>query len=154
MPLIRRFAVAALLVAASLGRAAAPPVGVDCARVSALLQALDDDDFDTRQSADEELRGMGRAVVAYLQEEHLRTPSPEVKARLGFMIRDLTLGERIPELVKMLSHADGRFRSHAEVTLRKVSVEDLPALEAELVKGRPECRRIIQRIIADVSANR
>ena len=77
MPLIQRFAVAALLIAAGLGRPAAPPAAIDSTRVTALLEALDADEFDTRQGADEELRGMGRAVVAYLQEEHLRTPSPE-----------------------------------------------------------------------------
>ncbi len=154
MPLVTRSALLALLFAAGLAAAAAPPTGIDSSRVITLLLALDDDSFDVRQSADEELRGMGRAVVAYLREEHLRSPSLEVKARLGRMIDDLTVGERIPALVKQLGHDDSRFRVHAELTLRKASMENLPALEAELATWRGEGRRALERIIAAIAAGK
>jgi len=154
MPLVRRFALLALTLSAGLLSAAAPPAGIDSGRVSVLLRDLDDDAFAVRQSADEELRGMGRAVVAYIQEERLRSPSLEVRDRLERMMRDMSVGERIPTLVKQLGHADARFRTHAELTLRKAGVENLPALEAELLRGQGEGRRTLQRIIADLAGGR
>jgi HEAT repeat protein len=151
MPTVR-FALAALVLVAGSLSAAAPPVAINSDRVTTLLEALDDDSFDVRQSADEELRAMGRAVVGYLRDEHLRTQSPEVRDRLSRMIHDLNVHERIPHLVRMLTHKDERFRTHAERALRNVPPAELPALEAELKKGSGEGRRKLERIIADISS--
>lgn len=141
----------ALLLASSLAFAAAPPRAIDSFRVTALLTALDDDSFDTRQAADAELRRMGPAVVAYLRDEQLRTASLEVKDRLNRMVRDLTVGERVPELAKMLDHADARHRAHAEETLRKAAADILPALEAQLSKHNGQTRRKLERFISEAS---
>ena len=154
MPLVRRITPFALLLAPAILLAAAAPVGIDSSRVTVLLQALDDDSFDVRQAADDELRGMGRAVIPYLREEHLRSPSPEVKGRLGRMIDDLSVGEGIPTLVKQLPHDDPRFRARAELALRKASRENLPALEAELTRRSGPGRRMLERIIAEIAAGR
>lgn len=149
-----RLALVALLLATGSLPAAGPRFTIDSFRVTALLESLDDDNFEVRQQADEELRQMGKAVVAYLREEHLRTKSPEVKDRLGRMIRDLSVHERIPQLVEMLSHKDQRFRTHAHRTLRNVSLDQLPVLEAELVKRNGEGRQQLQQIIAELSTRK
>lgn len=153
MPAVR-FALAALVLVAGSLSAAAPRPPLNSDRITALLEALDHDCFDVRQKADEELRSMGRAVMPYLRDEQLRTPSAEVKDRLTRMLNDLNVHERIPQLVQMLGDKDQRFRAHAERALRNVPVEQLPTLEAELKKGKGEPRRLLQRIIADISAGR
>ena len=144
-------ALAALCLGASLAPAAAPLARIDSFRVTALLAALDHDDFDTRQAADIELRRMGFRVLAYLREEQLRTPSFEVKDRLNRIIRDLDIRERLPDLVALLGHADARRRACAEATLRQAGPDQLPALEAQLARRTGAARLALRRIIADLS---
>lgn len=155
MPMTARFALFAALLLAAAAPAAAPPRQVDSDRVTVLLQMLDDDDFETRRAADDELRTLGRAVLPYLHDEHLRTASLEVRDRLGRMIRDLTVDERVPDLVKMLTHAEGRFRIHAAHCLRQLGPDQLPALEAALDRAAsPSGRQLLQQLIAELKSPR
>ena len=122
------YALAVLCVAAPFAAAAAPPVGIDSNRITILFSKLDEDAFETRQAADDELRGMGPGVVAYLREEHLRTASPEVRHRLDRIIRDLAIREHVPVLVGQLGHQDARYRASAEKMLLKAGPGHLAVL--------------------------
>lgn len=62
-------------------------------RVKALVRQLDDQRFATRQQADQELRGLGIAVVPLLQKELEARHPLEVTRRLESIVAELS---RIP----------------------------------------------------------
>jgi hypothetical protein len=157
MPSLLRGASVAFVLLAGVLRlhAAAPPGDVNPFRVRVLLRKLDADSFHTRQKADETLRGMGPRVVPLLQAELERTSSPEVRFRLSEMVQDLTIGERIPALVRMLGHDNPQFGAQAEHALRQAGASVVPLLRKEL---RPTLdanrRKRLEKIIAELSAPR
>jgi hypothetical protein len=133
-------------------RAAAPPVGVDGARVKVLLHRLDADSFHTRQKADDTLRAMGKVVLPMLREERGRTASLEARYRLDRMIHDLTIDERIPGLVHMLGNDNPQNFAQAEYALRQAGACVVPLLRKELkptLDGQK--RKRIEKIIAELS---
>ncbi|NBO91522.1 MAG: HEAT repeat domain-containing protein [Planctomycetia bacterium] len=131
--------------------AAAPPTRIDSSKVSQLLRQLDDDEFDVRQTADFELRRMGKPVIPYLREEQLRTPSLEVRDRINKIVRDLRADEKIPDLIQQLNHRDARFRNHAIYSLNRLTTDQLPALEAALQRGiSQEAKQVLQQVIAEL----
>jgi hypothetical protein len=133
--------------------AAAPPAALNAARVKALLHKLDADSFHTRQQADESLRALGKAVLPLLREERSRTTSLEVRFRLDRMVHDLTIDERIPDLVRMLGHENTQFCEQAEYALRQAGASVVPLLQKELKPSLDIHRRKkIEKIIAELSA--
>jgi len=68
---------------------AAEPAAADPDRILRLLNDLDDDHFDVRQRADQQLRAMGPGILPWLHDEYQRNPSLEVRDRVRRMIRDL-----------------------------------------------------------------
>ena len=146
--------VCALIVAVvtTLAPAAAPPAGPDAKHVGVLMRRLDSDDFSTRLRADDELRAMGKRVLPYVRAEHERTESPEVRDRLTVMIRDLTIDERVGQLVKLLADDDAQTRARADYALRQAGASVVPLLRQEM---RPELggeqRKQIEKIIAELS---
>jgi hypothetical protein len=135
--------------------AAGPPAGVDPARVQVLLRKLDADNFFTRQRADESLRAMGKAVLPLLRAERERTRSFEVRDRLDRMMRDLTFDEQVPTLVRLLSHANTKYRDQADCALRQAGAAIVPVLQKEL-KGDLDSqgRKRLEKIIAELSVQR
>ncbi|MGL4553095.1 MAG: hypothetical protein ACRC33_18170 [Gemmataceae bacterium] len=147
----RSLALAFYLCLPALAFTAAPPTRIDCDRVTALLRALDDDQFQARKDADDELRRMGKAVLPYLREEQLRTASLEVRDRLNKIARDLSADELVPTLVQQLTHSDARHRRHATFALGRLTADQLPALEAALTRGTaPEAKRVLEQMIAEL----
>jgi hypothetical protein len=133
--------------------AVAPPGGVDSAQVKVLLHRLDADSFHTRQRADDTLRSMGKLVLPLLRDEMTRTPSLEVRYRLGRLVNDLTMDERIGDLVHMLGHENSQFGDQAEYALRQAGVFVVPLLKKELKPTLDEKRRKrIEKIIAELSS--
>src|SRR5690349_16541736 len=127
-----RHALAALLVLPAALPAAAPPAGLDPDRVQALLRRLDHDRFEVRQRADEALRACGRAVVPCLRSEIERARSLEVRWRLGRIVHDLTMDERVGPLVQLLGDGDPQTRERADWALRRGGAAVVPLLRKEL----------------------
>jgi hypothetical protein len=141
-----------ILVHVAAVRAAAPPAGLDSARVKVLLHRLDAESFHTRQKADDTLRAMGKAVLPLLREERSRTASLEVRYRLDRMIHDLTIDERIPGLIQMLGHNNPQFGAQAEYALRQAGVCVVPLLKKELTPSLDgQRRKRIEKIIAELT---
>jgi hypothetical protein len=157
-PVLSRALVGVVLLAVSslqvYAPAAAPPAGVDRARVRVLLRKLDADSFSTRQRADEALRAMGEPVLPLLRAERERTPSLEVRDRLDRMVRDLTF-DQVARLVRLLGHANPRYRDLADRALRQSGSSVLPLLRKELRAGLDaQCRARLERIITDLTGAR
>jgi hypothetical protein len=149
-----RCAIAVLVTLGSVAivSAAAPPPGIDPARVKVLLHKLDAERFLTRQKADDALRSMGKDVLPFLRAELARTTSLEVRFRLSRMIDTLTIDERVPGLVKMLGHENAQFGNQAEYALRQAGVYVVPFLRKELRPTLDVQRRTrIEKIIAELS---
>ncbi|MFO0926745.1 MAG: hypothetical protein U0736_06845 [Gemmataceae bacterium] len=141
-----------LVIAAALPAfAAAPHRAPDPAAVAALLRKLDADSFPTRQRADAALRRLGKTVLPRLREEIEQTKSLEVKWRLGRIVHDLTMDERIEELVQLLGDSDAQVRARADFEIRRVGAPVVPLLQRELrptLVGEP--RQRVERLIADL----
>jgi hypothetical protein len=146
--------IVALAASGSL-QAAAPPGGVDRARVKALVRKLDADNFFTRQRADQTLRAMGKTIVAVLREERDRSTSFEVRERLNRMLRDLAFDDQVPTLVRLLGHPNMQYRDQADRALRQAGASVIPLLKKELHSGLDaESRGRLEKIIAELSAGR
>lgn len=65
-------------------RAASPPA--PAAAVARWLTDLGDDDFETRERAEEALAGQGRPVLARLRHAAATSPDPEVRRRAGAVL--------------------------------------------------------------------
>ena len=150
-----RLACAFVVALATLAPAAAPPNGPDAKHVGVLLRRLDSDRFSTRLRADNELRSMGKPVLPHLRAEQARTKSPEVRDRLTVMIRDLTIDERVGQLVKLLGDKDARMRASADYALRQAGAGVVPLLKKEMgpALGGAQ-RKQIEKIIAELTPRR
>ena len=150
-----RLAFAVAVVFTSLAVGAAPPTVLDAGHVRELLIQLDSDAFSTRLHADNELRAMGKSVLPFLRTEHEKTDSLEVRDRLRLMIRDLTIDERIGQLVKRLGDKDALERARADYALRQAGAGIVPLLKQEM---RPELggeqRKRIEKIITELTPRR
>ena len=150
-----RLACAFVVAFVTFAPAAAPPTGPDARHVRVLLRRLDSDHFSTRLRADDELRAMGKSALPYLRAELGRTKSAEVRDRLGVMIRDLTIDERVGQLVELLGDKDARMRARADYALRQAGAGVVPLLRQEM---RPELggeqRKRIEKIIAELTPRR
>ena len=150
-----RLACAFVVVLTGLTPAAAPPPGPDAGHVRVLLRRLDADAFSTRLRADGELRAMGKRVLPLLRAEQARTDSAEVRDRLTVMIRDLTIDERVGQLVELLGDKNARERARAEYALHQAGAGVVPLLRREM---RPELggeqRKRIEKIIAELTPQR
>lgn len=86
-----------------VGGAAAP---VDAAKIAAWLAQLDDDDFAVREKATAGLAANIAAARKLAETELARTTSPEVRARLGLILksadRELTEAERTQEKARRI----------------------------------------------------
>ena len=120
-----------------------------------LLHRLDADQFSTRLRADGELRAMGKRVLPLLRAEQARTDSAEVRDRLTVMIRDLTIDERVAQLVVMLGNKNTLERDRAEYALHLAGAGVVPLLRREM---RPELgdeqKKRIGKIIAELTPRR
>jgi hypothetical protein len=131
-------------------RAAAPP---DRGRhVAELVRQLDDDRFTVRQRADRALRKLGRPVVPQLRLELEHTKSVEVRWRLTRIIYDLTVDERLPDLIRALGDSHADLREMADWELRRYGKAIVPLLRKELTAKLDKDRRVrLERIIAELS---
>ncbi len=147
--------VLALLCSAHLCWAVAPPRAVNTDQVRAWLVELDDDDFEIRQRADEQLRSLGKAVVPTLKQELSRTKSYEVKARLGRMIHDLTLDERIETMVRQLADQDAATRARAAWELRRAGALAVPLLREQMKGNMPkQVREQVETMLTELSRHK
>lgn len=148
--LVCAFVVAAVLT--TLAPAVAPPGSLDARHIRVLLRRLDSESFRTRLRADTELRAMGKGVLPLLRAEHERTDSLEVRDRLTVMIHDLTIDERVGQLVKLLGDKDALNRARADYALRQAGASVVPLLKKEM---RPELggeqRKQMEKIIAEMT---
>jgi HEAT repeat protein len=143
---------ALVLLAATAVDAAAPPGGVDRARVKVLLRRLDADNFFTRHRADLALRALGKPVLPLLREERARTMSFEVRDRLDRMLADLTFDEQVAHLVRLLGHARSDYRDQAECALRQTGPTVVPLLKKELAgELDAHSRQRLEKIVAELS---
>jgi hypothetical protein len=133
----------------SSANAVAPP-NVGRARVAALVERMDDNRFSVRQNADRALRRMGRRAVPILQQELAAATSVEVQKRLRHIIHDLTVDQRMPDLMRRL--ADGAAHEAAAWELRRYGKAIVPLLKKELKPGLPgDQRQRVEKIIAELS---
>jgi hypothetical protein len=72
------------------------PAGPDAPRVARLIKDLDDDEFDKREKATEELKGLGRRAEAALREALKNSPSAEARARIEGLLARLKADENTP----------------------------------------------------------
>jgi WD40 repeat protein len=72
------------------------PAGPDAPRVARLIKDLDDDEFDKREKATEELMGLGRRAEAALREALKNSPSAEARARIEGLLARLKPDENTP----------------------------------------------------------
>ena len=148
--LVCAFVVAAVLT--TLAPAVAPPGSLDARHIRVLLRRLDSESFRTRLRADTELRAMGKGVLPLLRAEHERTDSLEVRDRLTVMIHDLTIDERVGQLVKLLGDKDALNRARADYALRHAGAGVVPLLKKEM---RPELggeqRKQMEKIITEMT---
>jgi hypothetical protein len=142
------------VLCAAAAHAAAPPQ-VDTARISTLVRKLDSDRFAVRQKADLALRACGKGVIPQLHTELEKTTSLEVRWRLRKMIHDLTIDERLGELINQLGNKEAQARAIADWELRKCGEGVVPLLRKELKPGLdPVRRQHLEKIIAELSAPR
>ena len=155
MPTRLAIAFVVALVITTFAAGAAPPTGPDAKHIRLLMRQLDSDTFSTRLRADNELRAMGKSVLPYLRAEHEQTDSLEVRDRLRVMIRDLTIDERIGQLIKSLGDKDAQERARADYALRQAGAGVVPLLKQEM---RPELggeqRKRIEKIITELTPRR
>jgi HEAT repeat protein len=156
MKTVRTWALVLFLAAAggAAGRAAAPPP-LDLRRVGDLVRQLDDDRFRARERADRALRRCGPSAVPFLRDEQERTKSLEVRARLAKILKLLTAGERVPELVRQLGDSRSDNRELADYELRRYGGAVVPLLKKQLREPLdPDRRRLLEQIIADLAPPR
>lgn len=154
----RRFCAFALVViglVASVASAVAPPSSLNARQVRTLIRRLDHESFDKRLAADNALREMGKPVVPYLRDELTRTDSLEVRHRLEVMVRDLTIDERLGQLVKQLGDKDARMRARADYALRQAGSAVVPLLQTQ-ISNEPEGqrRRQMEKIVTELTNRR
>ena len=147
-----RLAGAVLVLTVAGLPAAAPPARVDPALLGGLFRKLDADDFFVRQKADAELRGMGKRVVSALRGEVERTRSLEVRWRLGRMVHDLTIDERVGDLVRLLNDNDAHMRARADYALRQAGPGVVPLLRRELKPDLAiEQKKRLEKLITELA---
>jgi hypothetical protein len=66
-----------------------PVTTADPRRVAPLLAALDSNDFAEREKAAQELERLGFAAESALRQALVKTPSPEVRRRVGRILEEL-----------------------------------------------------------------
>jgi WD40 repeat protein len=72
-------------------------------RVGKLIAELDDDDFSVRDNASQELAKVGESVVPALQQTLASNPSPEVKDRIGQLLKNFKDASKLtPDLMRVL----------------------------------------------------
>ncbi|MBY0233172.1 MAG: hypothetical protein K2W96_28145 [Gemmataceae bacterium] len=109
------------------------PVAVaDLKRVPALTAKLDDEELDERRKAQAALEDMGRAAEKALREAMKKATDPDVKLRLGVILRRLAPGE--------MGGSELR-DSRALQVLELVATPAARKLLEELAKGEPEAPR-------------
>jgi hypothetical protein len=71
--------------------------------VGKLIADLDDDEFSVRDNASAELARVGESVVPALQQTLAGNPSPEVKDRIGQLLKSFKDASKLtPDLMRVL----------------------------------------------------
>ncbi len=78
-----------------------PAAGTDARGLAKLLADLDDDEFDVRERATQELAALGRAAEPFVQEALRKGPSPEAKTRIEKVLAPLSRAPA-PEQIRTL----------------------------------------------------
>jgi hypothetical protein len=135
------------------GQAAAPPSAPapDEARLRALFERLDDDEFEVRQAADRELRALGKAATPHLLAERITNRSMEVCYRIDKMTQSLTQPERLAGWVRLLAHPDARCRERADQVLREACPQALPALLKIKHSLDEQCKAKLDKLIDELA---
>jgi hypothetical protein len=138
---------------------------LDARQVRALVQQLNDDDFDVREKAEESLRRGGAKVVPLLEKELARKPPLEARRRLENLVAELTkdspkrkqaaLDARIQTLVPKLGDDAFDVREKTTAVLAGMGRPALPALrKAFKASADLEVRVRLQRIIRRIERGR
>jgi hypothetical protein len=135
--------------------AAAPPSGPDPARLRVLVRQLDDDDYHTRERAEQGLSKLAEADVPALRKALAATTSAEVRRRLGRVIRRLAVSdprlERRQELLRLLTGMWSAGNQNLKASLRHMvdlSNDDFRLLrEAVPLVADPKDRQRAQAIV-------
>ena len=132
---------------------AATPQQPDPERIRALVEKLDDDQFEVREQADRELRKHGPAAVPLLETAMEKATSLEVRWRLRHIL-DVVGGleRKVRTLMKQLTNDSYAKRQQADEDLRKLGPDVLPLLKKEIAVAKdPEASRRLRRIVMDLS---
>lgn len=143
-------AVALVVALPSQLPAVAPFSSPSAPHVQKLLRQLDHEDFHVRQRADDELRSLGTTVRSYVTAELGRTRSLEVRWRLGRILQEMSLDERVEVLVRLLGNKNSLAQDRAEWALRQSGPAVVPLLR-NVMKLDPSAaqRQRVQKIIAE-----
>jgi hypothetical protein len=143
----------ALVLPARTNACAPPPLDRD--RLTALIEQLDDEDYDRRAEADRVLRGSTKLAVPFLQRELDRHSSLEVRKRLEGIIRELSADEHVPELVRLLAERQPDIHEQADFELRRFGKVIVPLLKNELKTAADDAlRQRLERLIQDLNSSR
>ncbi len=104
-------------------KALGPPIKLAPRKVAALVEALDDDEFDVRDRASKDLAQLGREAEPLLRATLERDVSPEVLRRVEALLGKLRLGEGLGRRLRWLR-----------------------ALEVLEQIGTPEARRVVESL--------
>jgi RNA polymerase sigma factor (sigma-70 family) len=113
------------LLREALPRAAA----VEADRIAKLIATLDDDDFEKRERATEQLVKMGEQAEAAVKKALAGKPSVEVRRRLEYVLEQAKLGGDNGERLR---------QTRALEVLEAMGTPEARALLEELTKGAPE----------------
>lgn len=103
-----------------------PPPKLDEAAIEKLIRELDDDQFQTRETAEKQLRDYGAEIAARLEKEARETKSAEVRFRVGRLLKRLQSGNLSPERLQAARavYALASARSPAARAALKALAED------------------------------
>jgi WD40 repeat protein len=115
---------------------------VDEAAIAKLVAQLDDDDFETREKASEDLEKRGAAIAPLLRDILLKTKSPEARRRLTVLLDRWSKAPRTPDELRAIRaievlEAIGTPEARAVLkTLADHPVESVLTREAKAVMAR------------------
>jgi hypothetical protein len=101
---------------------------VSAKRVAELIADLDSPEFDTREKATRELRGLSRSAAAALREAKEKSSSAEVRRRAGGLLAELEKSATPPEELRAL---------RAVEALELLGTLPARRLLADLARGAP-----------------
>jgi WD40 repeat protein len=108
-----------------------PVAKPDEVRIASLIAKLDNDDFEIREKALEELAGLGEAALPALRKALSATTSLEVRRRAGLLLEPWDRPTPVPEQLRLL---------RALEVLEYIGTAEARAVLETLARGEPQAR--------------